>query len=274
MPSLSCHWLEWWASPYINHFLQPDTIIPSPASPQSWNRYSYVINNPINAADPTGHKCVGEPEECLSEKGTPINGSGGLGGSSQNGGGGGTGEGSNDDDDDDDDEVSITLNRDELDVIEDQAEWLGYYHGQWGQLWGWGVGAVAGVAMLGVDALSCAAAVGSGGTLTGGCIVAIYLTVFAVPAAGIVAGYYGGGIASADSYKVNNYVSEALSDNPEIDQFNVTFKKKTTHISILPGGVGPTYTNYTVQMTGMDSSIVLSGYAGDDVITALFGVSP
>jgi hypothetical protein len=48
------------------------------ASPQSWNRYSYVLNNPINASDPTGHRCVGEPDECLNEKGKPINGAGGY----------------------------------------------------------------------------------------------------------------------------------------------------------------------------------------------------
>lgn len=44
-------------SPYINRFLQPDTIIPDLSNPQSWNRYSYVMNNPINLSDPTGH-CV------------------------------------------------------------------------------------------------------------------------------------------------------------------------------------------------------------------------
>ena len=35
--------------------MQPDTIVPSPANPQSWNRYSYVQNTPINTSDPTGH---------------------------------------------------------------------------------------------------------------------------------------------------------------------------------------------------------------------------
>jgi hypothetical protein len=47
--------LEEASSPYINRFLQPDTIIPDQTNPQSWNRYSYVTNRPVNANDPTGH---------------------------------------------------------------------------------------------------------------------------------------------------------------------------------------------------------------------------
>jgi hypothetical protein len=43
------------SSPYINRFIQPDTIIPDPSNPQAWNRYSYVGNNPVNFNDPTGH---------------------------------------------------------------------------------------------------------------------------------------------------------------------------------------------------------------------------
>jgi RHS repeat-associated protein len=42
-------------SPYITHFYQPDTIVPDPSNPQSWNRYSYVLNNPIRYNDPSGH---------------------------------------------------------------------------------------------------------------------------------------------------------------------------------------------------------------------------
>jgi hypothetical protein len=43
-------------SPTLGRFLQPDTIIPSPANPQSYNRYSYVLNNPLLYIDPTGHE--------------------------------------------------------------------------------------------------------------------------------------------------------------------------------------------------------------------------
>jgi len=43
-------------SPYINRFLQPDSIIPNPANPQSLNRFGYVLNNPLRFSDPTGHR--------------------------------------------------------------------------------------------------------------------------------------------------------------------------------------------------------------------------
>jgi RHS repeat-associated protein len=41
--------------PYINRFISADTIVPNPANPQSFNRYSYVRNNPLKYKDPTGH---------------------------------------------------------------------------------------------------------------------------------------------------------------------------------------------------------------------------
>ena len=51
-------------SPYINHFLSADTIVPSHANPQALNRYSYVLNNPIRYADPSGH-CIWDL--CIAE---------------------------------------------------------------------------------------------------------------------------------------------------------------------------------------------------------------
>jgi len=41
--------------PYLNRFLSPDTIVPDPTNPQSFNRYSYVYNNPLAYIDPDGH---------------------------------------------------------------------------------------------------------------------------------------------------------------------------------------------------------------------------
>ena len=41
--------------PAVGRFLQPDSVVPDYADPQSLNRYSYVYNNPLAYADPTGH---------------------------------------------------------------------------------------------------------------------------------------------------------------------------------------------------------------------------
>jgi hypothetical protein len=44
-----------WYDTYLNHMLSPDSIVPDLYNPQSWDRYSYVRNNPVNRVDPTGH---------------------------------------------------------------------------------------------------------------------------------------------------------------------------------------------------------------------------
>ncbi len=41
--------------PLLARFISADTIVPSPSSPQSLNRYSYCLGNPLRYADPTGH---------------------------------------------------------------------------------------------------------------------------------------------------------------------------------------------------------------------------
>ena len=42
-------------SPVIGRFISPDTLVPDPADPQDFNRYSYARNNPLKYTDPTGH---------------------------------------------------------------------------------------------------------------------------------------------------------------------------------------------------------------------------
>ncbi|MBD3389214.1 MAG: hypothetical protein GF416_08975 [Candidatus Altiarchaeales archaeon] len=41
-------------NPTLRRFMQPDNIIPDYYNPQSLNRYSYVVNNPLLYVDPTG----------------------------------------------------------------------------------------------------------------------------------------------------------------------------------------------------------------------------
>ncbi len=47
-------------SPSLGRFVSADTIVPSPGDPQSLNRYSYGLNNPVKYSDPTGHVPVPE----------------------------------------------------------------------------------------------------------------------------------------------------------------------------------------------------------------------
>lgn len=46
--------------PYLNQFIQPDTIVPDPSNPQDWNRYTYARNNPLKYTDPTGYSPYGQ----------------------------------------------------------------------------------------------------------------------------------------------------------------------------------------------------------------------
>ncbi len=44
-----------WYDPYLNRWIQPDSIIPDPNNSQSYDRYAYALNNPVRYTDPTGH---------------------------------------------------------------------------------------------------------------------------------------------------------------------------------------------------------------------------
>ncbi|MGH2542893.1 MAG: RHS repeat-associated core domain-containing protein [Ardenticatenaceae bacterium] len=43
--------------PAVGRFASADTIVPNPANPQSFNRFSYSYNNPLRYTDPNGHFC-------------------------------------------------------------------------------------------------------------------------------------------------------------------------------------------------------------------------
>ncbi len=44
--------------PAAGLFISPDTIIPNPVSPRTWNRYAYCEGDPINLVDPDGHEPI------------------------------------------------------------------------------------------------------------------------------------------------------------------------------------------------------------------------
>jgi RHS repeat-associated protein len=44
-----------WYDPQLGRFIQADTVVPNPGDAKAFDRYSYVINNPINLNDPLGH---------------------------------------------------------------------------------------------------------------------------------------------------------------------------------------------------------------------------
>ncbi|NLD44520.1 MAG: hypothetical protein GX657_13625, partial [Chloroflexi bacterium] len=49
------HYRARWYDPTTGRFLQPDPLVPSYQNPQSLNRYSYVLGNPLRFTDPSGH---------------------------------------------------------------------------------------------------------------------------------------------------------------------------------------------------------------------------
>ena len=44
-----------WYDPYLNHFIQADTIVPGAGDAKTYDRYAYVKSNPILYNDPSGH---------------------------------------------------------------------------------------------------------------------------------------------------------------------------------------------------------------------------
>jgi RHS repeat-associated protein len=44
--------------PWLGRFISPDITVPDPANPQGYNKYTYVLNNPLKYVDPTGNRWI------------------------------------------------------------------------------------------------------------------------------------------------------------------------------------------------------------------------
>jgi RHS repeat-associated protein len=49
--------------PKLGRFIQPDNLVPTPFSSQGYNRYAYVLNNPLKYADPSGNSPENEAND-------------------------------------------------------------------------------------------------------------------------------------------------------------------------------------------------------------------
>lgn len=58
-----------YCAPSLGRFLSTDPVGGKPASPQSWNLYPYVGNNPLKYTDPNGltAQCSGDTAQCVSD---------------------------------------------------------------------------------------------------------------------------------------------------------------------------------------------------------------
>jgi RHS repeat-associated protein len=70
-------------SPKLGRFLSPDTIVPGAANPQAYNRYSYVLGNPLKYTDPSGHEpkygCYDSTNNvCTNANGTSLSPGNGI----------------------------------------------------------------------------------------------------------------------------------------------------------------------------------------------------
>jgi len=64
--------------PYLGRFLSADPVLPDPGDMQAYNRYAYVLNNPLKYTDPTGNMplCIQAGDPC----GGGVVGASGIGG--------------------------------------------------------------------------------------------------------------------------------------------------------------------------------------------------
>jgi RHS repeat-associated protein len=61
-----------WYDPILGRFGQADSIVPGAGDPRSWDRYSYVKNNPVMYNDPSGHDVGRAASPALRDENLPI----------------------------------------------------------------------------------------------------------------------------------------------------------------------------------------------------------
>ena len=66
--------------PFVSRFVSADTEAPDTNDPQSLNRYSYVLNNPLYYTDPTGHRQINDGGTNNPRNKPPEGGKGGHSG--------------------------------------------------------------------------------------------------------------------------------------------------------------------------------------------------
>jgi RHS repeat-associated protein len=63
-----------WYDPALGRWLSADTIVPEPMDPQAFNRYSFVVGNPLKYIDPSGHWYYDPGCDCLVSEGVRDSG--------------------------------------------------------------------------------------------------------------------------------------------------------------------------------------------------------
>lgn len=59
-------------NPSIKRFISADTLVHSPLNPQTFNRYSYTLNNPMSFTDPSGHRPCDDQWGCEGPPSDPV----------------------------------------------------------------------------------------------------------------------------------------------------------------------------------------------------------
>jgi RHS repeat-associated protein len=51
----------------LGRWLSPDPVVGTASDPQSWNRYPYVLNDPMTAVDPMGNVIIVQQDTCVPD---------------------------------------------------------------------------------------------------------------------------------------------------------------------------------------------------------------